>query len=126
MPITQVRSAPHRPDPHSWLDTELTVAWLGHATVLINIRGSLVLTDPALERRIGIGHGFTKLGPRRLIEPALHPRELPPLDLILLSHAHMAPPARGTRRRLPATTRVVLQDGNRDLVRRFKRVDELG
>jgi L-ascorbate metabolism protein UlaG (beta-lactamase superfamily) len=126
MPITQVRSAPHRPDPHSWLDTELTVAWLGHATVLLNIRGSLLLTDPALERRIGIGHGLAKLGPRRLIEPALHPRELPPLDLILLSHAHMDHTDLGTLRRLPANIRVVVQNGNRDLVRRFERVDELG
>jgi len=125
MPITQVRSAPHRPDPHSWLDTQLTAAWLGHATVLINLQGSLLLTDPALERRIGIGRGFATLGPRRLVEPALRPRDLPRLDLVLLSHAHMDHTDLGTLRRLPASTRVVVQSGNRDLVRRFHRVDEL-
>jgi len=125
MPLPQVTAAPQRPDPRSWPDTALTVAWLGHATVLLNFYGSWVLTDPALERRIGLGRGLAKLGPKRLIEPALRPGELPPLDLVLLSHAHMDHTDLGTLRGLPAETPVVVQTGNRDLVRRFLRVDEL-
>jgi L-ascorbate metabolism protein UlaG (beta-lactamase superfamily) len=125
MPLTDIAPAPHRPHPHSWPDDRLTVAWLGHATVLLNFHGSWVLTDPALERRIGLGHGSAKLGPKRLIEPALRPGELPPLDLVLLSHAHMDHTDLGTLRRLAADTPVVVQTGNRDLVRRFHRVNEL-
>jgi L-ascorbate metabolism protein UlaG (beta-lactamase superfamily) len=125
MPLPQVIAAPHRPDPRSWPNTQLTVAWLGHATVLINFHGSWVLTDPALERRIGLGRGLAKLGPKRLIEPALRASELPPLDLVLLSHAHMDHTDLGTLCRLPADTPVVVQTGNRDLVRRFRRVNEL-
>lgn len=125
MPLTDIAPAPQRPDPRSWPDTQLTVAWLGHATVLLNFHGSWVLTDPALERRIGLGRGLAKLGPRRLIEPALRPGELPPLDLVLLSHSHMDHTDLGTLRRLPAPTPVVVQTGNRDLVRRFGRVEEL-
>lgn len=125
MPLSQVISAPNRPDPRSWPDTQVSVAWLGHATVLLNFHGSWVLTDPALERRIGLGRGLAKLGPKRLIEPALRPGELPPLDLVLLSHAHMDHTDLGTLRRLPADTPVVVQTGNRDLVRRFRRVNEL-
>jgi L-ascorbate metabolism protein UlaG (beta-lactamase superfamily) len=125
MPRTEIAPAPQRPDPSSWTDDRLTVAWLGHATVLFNFHGTWVLTDPALERRIGIGRGRAKLGPRRLVQPALRPRELPDLDLLLLSHAHMDHTDLGTLRFLPSVVPVVVQLGNQDLVRRFDRVEEL-
>lgn len=126
MPKTDIAAAPQRPDPFSWPDDRLTVAWLGHATLLINFHGTWVLTDPALERRIGIGRGTAKLGPRRLVQPALRARDLPDLDLLLLSHAHMDHTDLGTLRLLPADAPVVVQPGNRDLVRRFSEVHELG
>lgn len=122
---TRVAPAPHRPDPSRWRNDRLTVAWLGHATVLLNFYGTTVLTDPVLERRIGLGRGLVKLGPRRLVEPALRKRELPPLDAVLLSHAHMDHTDLGTLRGIPPRVRVVVQSGNRDLVRRFHEVDEL-
>lgn len=123
--FTSIPPAPHRPDPTSWPDDRLTAAWLGHATVLLNLFGSRIVTDPALESRVGIGRGLAKLGPRRLIAPALRPRELPPLDLLLLSHAHMDHTDLGTLRSLPRDLPVVVQRGNRDLVRRFRNVIEL-
>lgn len=125
MPRTEIAPAPQRPDPSSWPDDRLTLAWLGHATVLFNFHGTWVLTDPALERRIGIGRGTAKLGPRRLVQPALRARDLPELDLLLLSHAHMDHTDLGTLRLLPADVPVVVQPGNRDLVRRFSEVHEL-
>jgi L-ascorbate metabolism protein UlaG (beta-lactamase superfamily) len=125
MPRIDLAPAPQRPDPRSWPDDRLTAAWLGHATVLFNFYGTWLLTDPALERRIGIGRGMAKLGPRRLVQPALRPRELPALDIILLSHAHMDHTDLGTLRLLPATVPVVVQEGNTDLVRRFDQVHEL-
>jgi L-ascorbate metabolism protein UlaG (beta-lactamase superfamily) len=125
-PAPDIKPAPHRPNPADWSDERLTVSWLGHASVLLNIGGALVLTDPALEPRIGIGRGFAKVGPRRLVEPALRPRELPPLDLVLLSHAHMDHTDLGTLGKIPASTPVVVQTGNQDLVRRFRQVHELG
>jgi L-ascorbate metabolism protein UlaG (beta-lactamase superfamily) len=125
MPRTHIAPAPHRPDPASWPNNTLTAAWLGHATVLLNLQGSWILTDPVLEPRIGIGRGLAKLGPRRLVQPALRMRELPPIDLILLSHAHMDHTDLGTLRLFPANTPVIVQAGNRDLVRRFREVHEL-
>lgn len=116
---------PKRPNPSAWPDDRLTVAWLGHATVLLNFHGRWVLTDPALEPRIGIGRGFAKLGPRRLIRPALRPSELPKPDLLLLSHAHMDHTDLGTLRSLPRDTYTIVQRDNRDLVRRFRHVEEL-
>jgi L-ascorbate metabolism protein UlaG (beta-lactamase superfamily) len=122
---TAIAPAPHRPSPEDWRDDRITAAWLGHATVLLNFYGTWVLTDPALEPRVGIGRGSAKLGPRRLIQPALRPAELPDLDLVVLSHAHMDHTDRGTLSAIPRETRVVVQPGNRDLVRRFPRVEEL-
>ncbi len=104
----------------------MTAAWLGHATVLLNFHGTWIVTDPALERRIGLGRGILKLGPRRLIQPALRKRELPHLDVALLSHAHMDHTDLGTLSAISRKVRVVVQAGNRDLVRRFRVVDELG
>jgi L-ascorbate metabolism protein UlaG (beta-lactamase superfamily) len=122
---TEITPAPQRPQPQTWSDDRLTVAWLGHATLLLNFHGSWLLADPALERRIGIGRGLAKLGPRRLVEPALRPRELPRLDTILLSHAHMDHTDLGTLRHFRRDVPVIVQPGNGDLVRRFRRVHEL-
>jgi L-ascorbate metabolism protein UlaG (beta-lactamase superfamily) len=117
--------APHKPRPDEWSDERLTVAWLGHATVLINFYGTWLLTDPALRSRVGVRVGAVTLGPRRLVRPALTVRELPKLDAVLVSHAHMDHCDMGTLRRLPRRARVVAQEGNADLFRRFARVDEL-
>jgi L-ascorbate metabolism protein UlaG (beta-lactamase superfamily) len=77
-----------KPEPLKWNDAQVTAAWIGHATVLINFFGINILTDPVLFPRIGIRlPGFT-IGPKRLIAPALQIHELPRIDLILLSHAH--------------------------------------
>jgi L-ascorbate metabolism protein UlaG (beta-lactamase superfamily) len=123
--LSPIQPAPFRPDPPSWPAGHLTAAWLGHATVLIDLLGVTVLTDPVLEPRVGVGRGRLKLGPRRLVEPALRPDELPPTDLVLLSHSHMDHTDLGTLARLDRQTPVVVHRGNRDLVRRFRHVTEL-
>ncbi len=76
------------PEPLHWDDSRLTAAWLGHSTVLINFFGVTILTDPVLFPRIGIRLGNLTIGPKRLTKPALEWNALPPIDLILLSHAH--------------------------------------
>jgi L-ascorbate metabolism protein UlaG (beta-lactamase superfamily) len=82
--------AGHKPEPKTWDDTTITAAWIGHSTVLINFFGTTIITDPVFSSRIGINLlGITTVGPKRLVEPALTIEELPPIDLILLSHAHM-------------------------------------
>jgi hypothetical protein len=83
--------APHKPDPRQWRDDRLTLSWLGHATVLLNVFGVWILTDPALCARIGVRAGPLTLGPKRHVAPALRIRELPPLDIVLLTHAHWSP-----------------------------------
>jgi L-ascorbate metabolism protein UlaG (beta-lactamase superfamily) len=86
-PISPARYAP---DPSSWRDDTISASWIGHATVLLNFFGVRILTDPVFSDRVGLNFaGLFTLGPKRLVAPALTPEMLPPIDLILLSHAHM-------------------------------------
>jgi L-ascorbate metabolism protein UlaG (beta-lactamase superfamily) len=123
---TPIPEAPHRPRPETWADDRLTVAWLGHATVLINFYGTWLLTDPVLRSRVGVNlAGMMTVGPRRIVRPALGANELPSLDAVLISHSHMDHCDLPTLRRLPRRTHAVVQRGNIDLVRRFHRASEL-
>ncbi len=85
----KILPAPVKPNPASWSDNDITICWLGHATTLINFYGVHILTDPTLGSRIGVSLGVGTAGPKRYIAPALRVDELPPIDLLLLSHAHM-------------------------------------
>lgn len=84
-----ILAAPHRPNPRGWDDTGLHATWLGHSTVLLKLEGMTILTDPVFSERIGVNLGVATLGPKRLVEPAMRPREIPGIDVVLLSHAHM-------------------------------------
>src|SRR6185503_17326211 len=85
---SKVPPAPQTPDPNSWTDNGITLAWLGHSTVLINFYGVRILTDPVLFPRIGIDAWLMSIGPLRLTSCALPPSQLPDIDLVLVSHAH--------------------------------------
>jgi L-ascorbate metabolism protein UlaG (beta-lactamase superfamily) len=122
-----IPAAPHTPDPARWDDNAVTLAWLGHATVLINFYGVRILTDPALYPRIGVDLGFGTLGPTRLVQCALTPDALPDIDLVLVSHAHfdhLDTPSLGSLRGMPAA---VMAAGTSDLLprRRYSSVREL-
>lgn len=110
-------SAPRRPKLAEWEQQELAAVWIGHATVLLRIGGRTVLTDPVFSNRVGIGLGLVTGGPRRLVAPALSLRELPPLDLILVSHAHFDHLDRPTLNRLPKRVPVITSEHNADLIR---------
>jgi L-ascorbate metabolism protein UlaG (beta-lactamase superfamily) len=115
------------PQPHLWDDARVTAAWLGHSTVLVNFYGIKITTDPVLFPRIGIRFpGFT-LGPKRLTAPALRVHQLPPIDLVLLSHAHFDHIDTRTLHRFGKDTAVITAPRTRDLLRwmRFREVTEL-
>ncbi|HEY3876564.1 MAG TPA: MBL fold metallo-hydrolase [Candidatus Kapabacteria bacterium] len=82
-------NAKFKPDWKRWSNDKLTLAWLGQSTVLINFYGTWMLTDPVFTERCGIRVGPATVGPRRLVTCPMTPQELPELDLVLLSHAHM-------------------------------------
>jgi L-ascorbate metabolism protein UlaG (beta-lactamase superfamily) len=66
-------------------ETGLRVTWLGHSTVLLELDGLRVLTDPVFGERAS-PFGFA--GPRRFHPTPVRFDELPPLDLVLISHDH--------------------------------------
>jgi L-ascorbate metabolism protein UlaG (beta-lactamase superfamily) len=106
-----------KPRPKEWPADAITAAWIGHATVLINFRGTTILTDPALGERLAPPEVFgTNIGIRRITELPVKPEDLPPIDLVLLSHAHYDHWDLETLRRFKPPTRVVIPQGTRDLV----------
>ncbi len=85
----EISPAPHRPDPKRWPRKGLHAAWLGHSTVLLMLDGFTILTDPVFSQRIGLSLGPLTIGMKRLVEVASPIADLPPIDVVLLSHAHM-------------------------------------
>ena len=120
--------APVKPDTSKWSDNEITICWLGHSTVLINFFGVNVLTDPALGSRVGVSLGLGTAGPKRYIEPALHVKELPRIDLVLLSHGHMDHMDLPTLSRLGSSPAIVSAKLTIDILAGIpsKRITELG
>ena len=115
------------PDLSDWENHDLAACWIGHATVLLRIDGMTILTDPVLSNRIGVGLGLITGGPRRLVAPALTVRQLPKLDLILISHAHFDHLDRPTLTRLNKNVPVITAHKTHDLIRDlgFRTVTEL-
>jgi len=64
---------------------ELAVTWIGHATALVQIGGLNVLTDPHFSDRASPAQWF---GPKRWQPPAILLRELPHIDIVVISHNH--------------------------------------
>jgi L-ascorbate metabolism protein UlaG (beta-lactamase superfamily) len=116
-----------KPEPLKWNDAEITAAWIGHATVLINFFGIKILTDPVLFSRIGIRLPGLTIGPKRLTAPALQFHELPRIDLILLSHAHFDHFDLRTLHRFNKDTSVITAPNTADLLRwtRLRDITEL-
>jgi len=108
------------PTPESWSNDDLTAAWIGHSTVLLDFFGIRILTDPVLFARIGIRLPFFTVGPKRLTQPALKFAELPSIDLVLLSHAHFDHIDRRTLKLFSDATRVITAKRTGDLLRGTK------
>ena len=124
----RVKPAPFRPDPSSWKSDTLTAAWLGHSTVLINFYGVNILTDPVFSARAGLRLPPFTIGPKRYVAPALKISELPRIDIILLTHAHMDHFDLRSLKRLRGEPVVVTAKSTSDLLAgtQFKKVIELG
>ncbi len=117
-----------RPDPATWSASNLTIAYVGHATVLIDFGGTRILTDPAFFERIGLSFGAVTLGPKRVVRAALALEDLPSLDAVVVSHAHLDSLDLPTLARLQGAPLLVLPARTEDVVSglEFPRVVELG
>jgi L-ascorbate metabolism protein UlaG (beta-lactamase superfamily) len=96
--------------------------------VLIDFAGTRILTDPAFFARIGVALGPVTFGPTRVVRAALAPEDLPPLDAVVVTHAHMDSLDRPSLGRVNRAPLLVTPRRTRDLVDDlgFPRVVELG
>jgi N-acyl-phosphatidylethanolamine-hydrolysing phospholipase D len=61
------------------------VTWIGHSTLLIQINGLNILTDPIWSDR---SSPFQFVGPSRHVPPGVAFEDLPPIDVVIISHNH--------------------------------------
>jgi L-ascorbate metabolism protein UlaG (beta-lactamase superfamily) len=73
---------------------ELGVTFIGHSSFLVQIAGSRLLIDPVFAERL--------IALRRLRRPGVRIKDLPAIDVVLLSHAHMDHLNRPSLRRIVA------------------------
>jgi L-ascorbate metabolism protein UlaG (beta-lactamase superfamily) len=123
----QIAAPLQTPHQETWNDDAITLAWLGHATVLINFYGVRILTDPVLFGRIGVQLGLGTLGPQRIVNCALTAASLPELDLVFVTHAHFDHLDRPSLRAVRGRPAAVMASSTADLLprRRYRSVSEL-
>jgi L-ascorbate metabolism protein UlaG (beta-lactamase superfamily) len=87
-------SSPQGPLPVSLVDRQtfvapppsgLRVTWFGHSSVLLEIEGHRILTDPVWSERAS---PYSWIGPRRFAPPLIALQDLPQLDAVVISHDH--------------------------------------
>ena len=62
-----------------------TVTWIGHATLLLQMEGYNILTDPHFSKRTS---PVQWAGPERVAPLGLTFEDLPPIDIVVISHDH--------------------------------------
>ncbi|NUP05148.1 MAG: hypothetical protein HOW73_03705 [Polyangiaceae bacterium] len=63
----------------------LRITWLGHSTIVVEIDGRTILTDPVWSDRVS---PVDWVGPARWYPPPISLEDLPPIDVVLVSHDH--------------------------------------
>jgi L-ascorbate metabolism protein UlaG (beta-lactamase superfamily) len=101
------------PPPERVDGGRLRVTFINHSTTLIQMDGVNILTDPVWSERVS---PVSFVGPRRHRAPGIRFEDLPPIDLILVSHNHYDHMDVATLRRLHAP--IVTPLGNAALLRR--------
>ena len=64
---------------------KVTLTWIGHATVLLQLKGKNILTDPHFSERAS---PVQWAGPKRVVPPGIPLQALPPIHMVVISHDH--------------------------------------
>jgi L-ascorbate metabolism protein UlaG (beta-lactamase superfamily) len=79
---------PFQTDPDTYQQppaSGLRITWFGHSSMLVEIEGTRVLIDPVWDQRAA---PVSWAGPKRFFPPTIALEQLPPLDVVLISHDH--------------------------------------
>lgn len=90
---------------------DFTITWIGHSTFLIQLAGLTIVTDPVWAKSMGFSE--------RLEEPGLSLDEIPPVDIILLSHSHYDHMDVPSLKKLKGTPAILVPEGLGPKVRRL-------
>ena len=82
-----------------------SVTWIGHAALLMRMGGRTILTDPYLS---SYASPLGALGPSRLVPPGLAVDDLPPIDVLIVSHNHYDHLNAATIEALPGKDRIAV------------------
>jgi N-acyl-phosphatidylethanolamine-hydrolysing phospholipase D len=105
-PVTQKVADPLRSD------VGLSILWVGHATVLIQIRDKVIITDPVFTKTVG-------MLAKRSVEPGLDPVAITRLNTILISHLHFDHFSYGSLDMLPKQATLILPPGGAEYTPEF-------
>ena len=98
------------------------IAWIGHATFLIKLGETTIITDPVFSNNAGP----LIFGPKRYVEPAIQLKEIPKTDVFLLTHNHYDHQDMSTIRGFPyKDAKVLLPLKLGKYFKRYKDVNEM-
>ena len=79
--VSTPRAVPNKLTNPARSDARLALTWIGHATTLVQMDDTFILTDPICTKSV------RELS-ARLVEPGLAPENLPHVNVVLISHLH--------------------------------------
>jgi len=98
------------------------ITWIGHATFLIKLGDTTIITDPVFSKNTGP----LIFGPKRYVDPAIKLDEVPKTDLLLLTHNHYDHLDASAIRNFPhKNTKVLLPLNLSKYFKNYKDVNEL-
>ncbi|ARJ47703.1 MBL fold metallo-hydrolase [Candidatus Pelagibacter sp. RS39] len=98
------------------------LAWIGHATFLIKLGETTIITDPVFSKNAGP----LIFGPKRYVEPAIQLKEIPKTNVFLLTHNHYDHQDMSTIRGFPyKNAKVLLPLKLGKYFKRYKDVNEM-
>jgi N-acyl-phosphatidylethanolamine-hydrolysing phospholipase D len=99
-----IQPVPHKVETPLRADIGLSILWVGHATVLIQIHDKIILTDPVFTKTVG-------LLAKRSVEPGIDAAAVTRLNVILISHLHFDHFSYGSLDMLPKQATLIVPPG---------------
>jgi L-ascorbate metabolism protein UlaG (beta-lactamase superfamily) len=107
-----IRPAPAKNASPIRSDNDVSILWVGHATMLIQIHDKIIITDPVFSNTVG-------LLAKRSVEPGLDPSTITRLNVVLISHLHFDHFSYGSLDMLPKQATLIIPPGGAEYTPEF-------